>query len=721
MENICCENLLDGPSIKEFDTSLDSQNQFTYRICVFKKKLYFNIHGKMYYLNFESDSEKAWEVNTALPFGTRYGQSMTSFSDGIVFFGGMIVYENENIYFNDLWIFDGKDQWNYVTCDIQPRAFHAAAADNIGNLVITGGNDNKSIFDDFWILNLKTQVTLKLDLNLCFTKHTITFLNDSLFCLCGGLCKDSNVNLELFFIDIEKKEKKFVEMDYKNDDLIFSNSCYSFGLLFHAGGVLNPIFNDVSRLKVAIRDVEMFQFSHKAWIPLDLTKFNDFEPYFVFTLEEEPNYFYIVNKFLNSLIKYKVFSDAQTEFNHDSPDFISFLKRNIIYGCQKFKTFESPYSQLVQETNSEIYEIKNRLNNLLLTNNLVVFTDITNTNQEEVNYESMKEIEEYSSKISQMVEHKKEKNRNKKEKEETQNLHKIIDSIFQTKLKYNDVISKLTEEANQLSNEIEIQAIISGTAKYQNKYKITKKALLKAKDIYCKSTQLASKIKTEKEELTKLKEIMDKNYPKYRAVKNKLLTIMDQIWQIEQNNRNQTREIQKIKVYYFSIFDKIFTHRKEILNININENIKSVSYNIVTIPNNLLKINKLLDEKSKCMKEICDSIESLVSTPYGCEEIAMERVIEAIQALENWTFSGVRNLPGGATLKPLVLHRTKKRSTTRTRGKNQPEPRIRNNQSSSITLSPFPISIGRWDVFAKDVERFLGKIDEQIHTKKNNL
>ena len=121
------------------------------------------------------------------------------------------------------------------------------------------------------------------------------------------------------------------------------------------------------------------------------------------------------------------------------------------------------------------------------------------------------------------------------------------------------------------------------------------------------------------------------------------------------------------------------------------------------------------------MKEICDSIESLVSTPYGCEEIAMERVIEAIQALENWTFSGVRNLPGGATLKPLVLHRTKKRSTTRTRGKNQPEPRIRNNQSSSITLSPFPISIGRWDVFAKDVERFLGKIDEQIHTKKNNL
>ena len=124
MENICCENLLDGPSIKEFDTSLDIQNQFTYRICVFKKKLYFNIHGKMYYLNFESDSEKAWEVNTALPFGTRYGQSMTSFSDGIVFFGGMIVYENENIYFNDLWIFDGKDQWNYVTCDIQPRAFH---------------------------------------------------------------------------------------------------------------------------------------------------------------------------------------------------------------------------------------------------------------------------------------------------------------------------------------------------------------------------------------------------------------------------------------------------------------------------------------------------------------------------------------------------------------------------------------------------------------------
>ena len=163
-------------------------------ICLHEDIIYLNYNG-LFTLTTEGlisneNVQLNWQEITPIPFGQRYGQTMTSTPYGLAFFGGR---DNENCYFNDLWLYYNKE-WTYITCNIEKRACHSTIWDGKSNLIIYGGISNLLLTNDFYFINILNQTTKKISINFPFLLNTFTLTLNSLgeIILYGG--KDINNN-----------------------------------------------------------------------------------------------------------------------------------------------------------------------------------------------------------------------------------------------------------------------------------------------------------------------------------------------------------------------------------------------------------------------------------------------------------------------------------------------------------------------------------------------
>ncbi|KAH0789553.1 Kelch motif family protein [Histomonas meleagridis] len=647
---------------------------------------------------------------------------MTATPQGIVFFGG---YETPDVCLNDLWIFnkDAKLQWSYITCSIPPRAFHAATADNSGHLVISGGKIQDQLYDDIYILNLETQVLQKLDfsIKLPFYNHSISFISKSEICLLGGFDSAKKHNYQILNINIENKEIKSLESEYHNNDLNFSNCSYCFDLLFASPGVKevqkNPLISEVN-------DIMMFQLSHSAWIPLDLSKFHDFDPYFVFQNNQQKNCIFIINRSLSTLICYEIFSDPNFTFSVDHLEYISFLRKSLIYANHKFSKADTQFNDEIRDEKRNISNTRLRIKKLILDNKLLSSTDVDNFFQEEENFEALKGIESHSLKISQRIQLKKDKNEIIKndDEENATDFHKTVLLMLTKKHEYKESISNLTKEAETLSEQIDKISLITESKNPR------KTNTIKTKEIFCDSRQLSNKLRIMNEEIRQLRSQYNQKYSEYIKTKESILSSYGQLFQVQQYINNTSNLIYDLKLKYFKIFKKLFKLREKESNIKIiDDAMKELSVDNVIIPIKTKKTISLIDEKRKIIREISDSIEVLMSTSKGCDGFSMDRVNKSIQALETWTISAIKVLPTRNTNKPLVMHRMKIRNTSRLGNRPErvtPPPEARNmrttvinRRNSSLSFSQMSNGIKRWDLFASDIEKVLDRIEEELHQK----
>ena len=361
---------------------------------------------------FSSDFQ--WKQIFPLPFCIREGQSMTSTPLGVAFFGG---FENDHFH-NDLWIYH-KGEWIYVACRVPSRAYHTAAWDDRGFLLISGGRNNENnLLSDMFLIDPTNQETFEVSIpNLpTFYDHSITCLTNGKFAIFG---KTSNHdNHEFYTFDLQQSSCSKV-------DTPFDAFCES----YHYS---NLIFNMLFIFIPNSDKVWMFEFTHNIWVPLIF----NFLPIYGFLSHDfafsENKTLFMLNNKLTKVISYQLFSEPPTNDFKNHPQFINFLSSSLNEAIKYFEQMESPFKEELREEQSQLASSHNKLS-FDLHSKKIVEMDLSNEIFEME--DEIRLLQKSISKANSINFPKVQIAENKNSKSEKADLSKIVKEIISVKQK----------------------------------------------------------------------------------------------------------------------------------------------------------------------------------------------------------------------------------------------------------------------------------------------
>ena len=310
-------------------------------MCVHEDSFYY-LSEELWYFN---SNDYKWRKIFPIPFNGREGQSMTPTPHGLVFFGG---FQND-VFYNDLWIFY-KNDWIYVTCDVSPRAFHAAEWDERGYLIITGGKNSEKTLNDFYLIDLNTQETKKLEISnfMALSSHSVNSLGHGKFVIFGK--KEVETHFELHTLDLINQKLEKINTAFN----IIENSCFCTSIVY---GML-------SVFESGMKKVCFFDFQKNLWFPFIFTCLDGFPIYifssFTFSYSEHRSLF-IIDMNLNKIIEYPIFSCPPNGNYKNHYQYICFMEKVIQNSLNFFDSYRTSLSKEIIELQREKITTKNTL------------------------------------------------------------------------------------------------------------------------------------------------------------------------------------------------------------------------------------------------------------------------------------------------------------------------------------------------------------------------
>ncbi|KAH0787640.1 Kelch motif family protein [Histomonas meleagridis] len=692
--------------IPEDNTEQSPLIPYSYNICFVNQTLFYSSNGVLYYVDLSSPGHTySWQQDPLLPFKRRYGQSMSVVKQSILFFGGL---DENGIYFNDAWIFHPtqdklSERWTYITTSISQRAFHGATGDPNGNLVICGGRYEDQVFDDFYVLNCTTNVVTKIDFdfNFKFYNHSLTQLPDNKVCLIGGYNEQKKVNSDIILVDIESKSIEKVETDYHNADVDCVNVTHCFDLLMVSGN-RSPEKN--------IKELMMFHFGHKIWIPLSSPKLNPFEPFFCFKNPKDPGSFSMVGIDLSQIIVYKIFQNKFDTFSCDNPEYIRFLERNLRSGVNIFKGLTPPILLQVAKERKVVKDMKKRLRQLIASNGLGTEDKIHSIEQIEKNYHSMTKLANFCFSLKKKITEIKYEIPNFEEP----NVHESILQILDQRKQLKEYEETATQEAESLSNRIEILTLL----KQSIDSNVEEVNVNKTNETMCASQQLSEKITILKEQIQELNTELTQKLQMYTSLKKLILSNQDQLWKVHKFQQQSSYDTREICLQYYNKCEEVLVSRfREINDYSNDKNMRSTAMSSVTLPVSYENMQKLSGEGKEHLRQISEAITLLSKSSIGCESIALNKAIKELDAMSAWSESVCKELQNNKVT-PLALGQVEQRKTSSTSSRRRRSSGSRSDsRSGSSSRSRMRGSIevlketaGKWSAFSNDLKRLLKKL-----------
>lgn len=295
------------------------------RFALYNDTIFFLYQG-LYFL----DKENIWNEVQLIPFPAKkwHGQSMTSTSHGLVFFGGESLYRYKNICHNNLYIYK-NDSWSFISINSPPRCDHAAAFDGNQSLIVSGGRNEDVIYNDFLLIDLVTGVVTSIEFPNPFSlfNHSIVNLTDNTFIISGGCPSLGHFNEDLYVVDLNSKtiSKPYAEDMTMSHPIACHMSLYFSGLLIVAGGLCGGR---------ASRHAWIFITSQSLWIPLDLGSL-DIAPIFCYIKNQS---MIIIDSSLTNSTELPLTINFDSQVPLSPSDLTGFLKNQISSAISYYHT-----------------------------------------------------------------------------------------------------------------------------------------------------------------------------------------------------------------------------------------------------------------------------------------------------------------------------------------------------------------------------------------------
>lgn len=692
-------NIENPPILDKKDLELQQLRSFVSNVCVTSDIIYYSYNGTLYFIDLSKNSleQLAWQKNPLMPFGKRIGQSMAASKQSIVFFGG---HDDFGIYYNDMWIYDTvSDSWTYVTTSVFQRAFHASAVDNQGNVIISGGKFKDKIFDDIYLINLKTNATTKItvDFDLKFYNHSLIQLPNGQLCLMGGYNGQNKVNTKIKLLDLENKKMENVDTEFDNVDVIAPNITYSYDLLMVAGSKNEEKF---------ISTLMMFSFENKIWIPLNLLKYQSSVPIIGFSLKNYHDSILMLDSDLSHIIFYNIFDGTKSpEFSRDNPEYINFLERNLYDGLKLFKNLSSPFKKQILAEKLKLETNTMEISKLIKENNLLTEDKIKAVLQSEKDNKTLRRIIQFTNIISSNINNNKNPNSNNCKLVNDYDIKSLINEIFKQKEIYKKTKEELEEKAYSLSNRIEVLTLTDQT--FNNNAKNLDEE--KNNNVIYTSLQIADKIEILQNKIKELRSIYKEKYQKYQNIKNSTLSNYIQLWGIHQNKKKINSQTNEVKSNYYKAFVDLFDERFKLLSeFSNNEKLSSIAKNAVSLSESKNNMQSLINRKTECFNKLKESIDLLSSASIGFESTPINNILICIEDIKSWSTSAIQSLPS-QKYKPLNFN--VRRPTSIFLGENN---KAKPNSKNSNFNNLFRDNVDQWDSFSNEIEKILKNISDEL-------
>ena len=521
------------------------------------------------------ESDFSWIPIIGSPLNERSGQSMTSTSKGIVFYGGE---DFSHTIYDDLWIFDGKE-WSFLSPSIPPLAYHAACFDGKESLIIHGGTlviSKKVVYSPaniFYCINLSTGYVNKIELSIpsfpkSIFRHSIVRLHTGKFCIFGGKSDVNTVLDSFFYFTLDPNAIEEVNMPFKLP--IYAHKCVEiYNLLFVTGGK-GKDRNDY-------KFPWIFDISHQIWFEFKTVRFDCI---FSFTSQSisSNNIIHFISQSYNQLLSYTVFKQSQSTDLLSNQEYYNFLVPILKKGMESFKT-----DQLKHIENNNIETLMKQI--LQIGRDKFSFSEtlIQEGVKNKTQYDQLLSLQFRLASFnynlvskqdtkSQLYKNEKDSNSSITVKEPKELIRKYKSNLIQSK----EELKKATKEAKQLSlqaDHLEMQFLKNSLKNSQQEINTTENDLLieqfQQKCLKCK--QMAHLISSYKKENSSLKKNYRENKQNYKHYKLSTLTLLDQYCMILQQQANLKQKDYDIKNHCLEATRDILSRRIDIMNVNMSK------------------------------------------------------------------------------------------------------------------------------------------------------
>ncbi|OHT17595.1 hypothetical protein TRFO_00851 [Tritrichomonas foetus] len=686
---------IDFPDDSKGKLSINPQNNRTF--CFHSNKV-FLFSENLYY--FQSANKLSWKKVNILPFLPRRGQSITSTASGLAFFGGS---ENTAL-FNDLWIFHATE-WFYVTTEIPARFNHAAASDSEGHLVIYGGQGlDQKIFNDLYVIDIATQETRKVEIpNLpAMINHSLTLLDDGRLFLFGGELVPTPTGRDIKYvariIDVNNNTMEVIDTPFENNNIQQPHySALIYGMVFIFG--------------VPSQSIWMFNLTNNIWIPLSLPPVESQRvfPAFLFISDvfSENKCLHIVDEKLDKLFTIPIFTKPPpADLNNDS-QYITFLKKNLLDGCKVFENYQVPSgtTQRLTENRNAIIPKLARVIPGDGPKRIFMYQDQINLIKElEIQARNVETLMKSVGKNLGQAEVKKvEKNVN------PNCIHETITKINELRKNSQNELSKLEDEADSLSKQIEIVTFMAMNPIHEQPTQKSVAFPPNCIKLIQKSKQLANEIQFEQFRLEEEKKKRDTtNFLK----KSKILNIRDQLWSLGQSENQLNEQLINVQTKYFETIRELTKWRNsELTYQDRNDRMNAERY--VRLPVEQNEMAQALDELKKLKQSVdltvkdLDPKEQLKSE--GSFVSKLNAIKENMNNIQQWAETSKKWIEVGSmkSMPSQHSHLNRKKAMS-----------IKKRGTVFIPnefITSFSESIGNTDKFLGDLQKILKKIQADVN------
>lgn len=670
-----------------------------------------------------STQEMKWIEIAPLPFSERMGQSMTTTPHGIAFFGGK---EGSSSFYNDLWLYNNND-WSYVTCDIiSERAFHAAEWDNKTNsLIICGGQNLNSIFDDIYLVDIKTQKVSRIVIPGIpkFRDHTITSLPDGTFCLFGGWYRTPDLyhdqqNSSLYILNPVQLSFAKIETDFENAGFFSHFASYIYGMLFIFGSQVDTYpKKKIGDQDVPIRIAWMFDFNHRTWIPLDLPSPSErcqVSPIFIFTSMKLSNHksLHVIDDCFSKLIEFPVFSETPPENIQNHPQFIKFMRKNLEYASKFYKDYKTPLDSDIKIKLKTLEDTRNSFIQTVSTKGVLNDVEAKNIFELSDNIRRIGNSISVAEKLYRCIQRSPGYNTYNQQPPSNDSIHNIVLELHKMNEKFQNEIKPLDDEAQKLSQQIEQATFFKMNESFNPQTYIPVKSLAEYERLRENSKQLAQEIVYEK---GKLKTESSNISSQSKQKKETIMNIYDQLWGITKRETEILTDKYKTQIEFYKALIGLTQTRDKELTFD-DQNARKSAEQVLTIPQKTEKIQYVQDDLTDYLQELDDVMDDLDSNKASHHQATFAQKLanlkKALGCFETWTKDakkrlGIQNLTG----MNLNADETRRKSI-----------RIaRQRKSTSLSRNeyysrPFESNVGSQREFLSDLEDTLNELERGLES-----
>ena len=647
----------------------------------------------------------SWRQMPLVPFCAREGQSMTSTKHGIVFFGG----RSGSVFYNDLWIYNQKS-WSYIVTPITPRAFHAAATDSADNLIIVGGEKEK-IFGDSYTIDLRTKETKKIEFEVPvdFSHHTLTYLPDlERYSLLGGeqgLARSKNS--KILILDTKTGEVCVSESEFRTTSVMNHHVTYAYQLLFVTGGKINGVESSY---------VWMYHFGHRVWIPMDLKEelkelkdeMKDFQPLFLFTTMETSRHneahLHVVDSTVSRMASCTVFTSKTDVFDQDNPQYIEFLRRNLVNAKTIFEQMESGESKECRSIQDDISKMVFHMTDQILKFELLKREELDMTTKLRAEFEQIQLalVEAYSIKQS-MKRVAQDEQSNSAGYDIAKSVDELIECIKTRSAKRKDFVKKAEKQADTIEL-LTFRRSLSMKPTVGRSMKTHEHSLLL-------SQQLADRIQILKKECKELTDTFEVEESKLDNCEARILSLYRQLAEAAAIKNKLKAQLFETKKSTFATYHKVIMAKEADLQLGMSSEANEQRQRAVKALNGALEhdhLKKLIEQKETLLRQLLE-----LSNKLRGEGRNVKKVINIVQSLSKWSEEAWKNCSSMGNLKPLVLATTQPKEK-REKGKKVHRRSTVGDVRIESSFAPFLTSVGKLDLFVNDLATLVHLIKKEL-------